>query len=45
MIEFLEVICDFIEIGGQVFLVIGLLIFVMWFLIFECVMYLMVWYK
>ena len=35
MIEFLEAIRDFTETGGQVLLVIGLLIFVMWLLILE----------
>ncbi len=45
MIEFLEAIRDFTETGGQVLLVIGLLIFVMWLLILERAMYLMVWHK
>ena len=40
MIEFLEAIRDFTETGGQVLLVIGLLIFVMWLLILERAMYL-----
>jgi len=41
MIEFLEAIRDFTETGGQVLLVIGLLIFVMWLLILERAMYLL----
>ncbi|GGW80628.1 MotA/TolQ/ExbB proton channel family protein [Alteromonas halophila] len=45
MIEFLEAIRDFTEAGGQVLLVIGLLIFVMWLLILERAMYLLVWHK
>ena len=45
MIEFLEAIRDFTETGGQVLLVIGLLIFVMWLLILERAMYLMIWHK
>mgnify|MGYP001251597731 CR=1 FL=1 len=45
MIEFLEAIRDFTETGGQVLLVIGLLIFVMWLLILERAMYLMLWHK
>ena len=45
MIEFLEAIRDFTETGGQVLLVIGLLIFVMWLLILERAMYLLVWHK
>lgn len=39
MIEFFESIRDFVETGGNVLLVIGLLIFVMWLLILERVMY------
>jgi len=39
MIEFFEAIRDFTETGGNVLLVIGLLIFVMWLLILERVMY------
>ena len=38
-IEFFEAIRDFMETGGQVLLVIGLLIFVMWLLILERVFY------
>ena len=38
-IEFFEAIRDFVETGGQVLLVIGLLIFVMWLLILERVFY------
>ncbi|MFC3094373.1 MotA/TolQ/ExbB proton channel family protein [Alteromonas sediminis] len=45
MIEFLEAIRDFTETGGQVLLVIGLLIFVMWLLILERALYLFVWHK
>ena len=45
MIEFLEAIRDFTETGGQVLLVIGLLIFVMWLLILERAMYILVWHK
>ena len=45
MIEFLESIRDFTESCGQVLLVIGLLIFVMWLLILERAMYLMIWHK
>ena len=45
MIEFLEAIRDFTETGGQVLLVIGLLIFVMWLLILERAMYLLVSHK
>ena len=45
MIEFVEAIRDFTETGGQVLLVIGLLIFVMWLLILERVLYLFVWHK
>lgn len=39
MIEILEAIRDFTETGGQVLLVIGLLIFVMWLLILERAFY------
>lgn len=39
MIEIFEAIRDFTETGGQVLLVIGLLIFVMWLLILERAMY------
>lgn len=45
MIEFLEAIRDFTETGGQVLLVIGLLIFVMWLLILERALYLFIWHK
>ncbi len=45
MTEFIEAIRDFTETGGQVLLVIGLLIFVMWLLILERVMYFLVWHK
>ncbi|GGF68856.1 MotA/TolQ/ExbB proton channel family protein [Alteromonas lipolytica] len=45
MIEFLEAIRDFTETGGQVLLVIGLLIFVMWLLILERALYLLVSHK
>lgn len=45
MIEFLEAIRDFTETGGQVLLVIGFLIFVMWLLILERAMYLLYWHK
>lgn len=42
LIEFFEAIRDFTETGGQVLLVIGLLIFVMWLLILERVFYVFV---
>ncbi len=45
MVEFFEAIRDFTETGGQVLLVIGLLIFVMWLLILERTMYLLIWHK
>jgi biopolymer transport protein ExbB len=45
MIEFFEAIRDFTETGGNVLLVIGLLIFVMWLLILERVMYVKVTHK
>ncbi len=45
MIAFLEAIRDFTETGGQVLLVIGLLIFIMWLLILERAMYLLIWHK
>lgn len=45
MIEIFETIRDFMETGGQVLLVIGLLIFVMWLLILERVMYVKVTHK
>ena len=44
-VEFLEAIRDFTETGGQVLLVIGLLIFVMWLLILERVLYFFIWHK
>ncbi len=45
MIEFLEAIRDFTETGGQVLLVIGFLIFVMWLLILERALYFFVTHK
>ncbi len=45
MTEFLEAIRDFTETGGQVLLLIGLLIFVMWLLILERAMYILIWHK
>ena len=45
MTEFFEAIRDFTETGGQVLLVIGLLIFVMWMLILERVLYVFIWHK
>ncbi len=45
MIEFLEAIRDFTETGGQVLLVIGFLIFVMWLLILERALYVFVTHK
>ncbi len=45
MIEIFEAIRDFTETGGQVLLVIGLLIFVMWLLILERVLYVYVTHK
>ncbi|GAB54594.1 biopolymer transport protein ExbB [Glaciecola punicea ACAM 611] len=45
MIEIFESIRDFTETGGQVLLVIGLLIFVMWLLILERVMYIQITHK
>ena len=45
MLEFFAEIRDFIETGGQVLLVIGLLIFVMWLLILERALYVFVWHK
>ncbi|WP_100643825.1 MotA/TolQ/ExbB proton channel family protein [Alteromonas facilis] len=45
MIEIFEAIRDFTETGGQVLLVIGLLIFVMWLLILERAFYLFFTYK
>ncbi|MDF2176944.1 MotA/TolQ/ExbB proton channel family protein [Aliiglaciecola sp. CAU 1673] len=44
-VEFFEAIRDFTETGGQVLLVIGLLIFVMWLLILERALFYSVWYK
>ncbi len=45
MIEIFENIRDFTETGGQVLLVIGLLIFVMWLLILERIMYVRITHK
>ncbi|MGJ8680355.1 MotA/TolQ/ExbB proton channel family protein [Paraglaciecola sp.] len=45
MIEVLETIRDFTETGGQVLLVIGALIFVMWLMILERAMYVFVTHK
>lgn len=45
MIEFFAAIRDFTETGGQVLLVIGLLIFVMWLLILERALYVFIWHK
>ena len=45
MVEFFEAIRDFTETGGQVLLVIGALIFVMWILILERVLYVFIWHK
>lgn len=45
MLEIIEAIRDFTETGGQVLLVIGLLIFVMWLLILERVLYILVTHK
>lgn len=45
MIEFFEALRDFTETGGQVLLVIGLLIFVMWLLILERVFYVFIGHK
>lgn len=45
MIETFEAIRDFTETGGQVLLVIGMLIFVMWLLILERVMYIQITHK
>ena len=45
MIEFLETIRDFTESGGQVLLVIGALVFVMWLMILERAMYVFVTHK
>ena len=45
MIEIFEAIRDFTETGGHVLLVIGLLIFVMWLLILERVMYIQITHK
>ena len=44
-VEFFEAIRDFTETGGQVLLVIGLLIFVMWLLILERALYFFIWHK
>ncbi|MFC4700393.1 MotA/TolQ/ExbB proton channel family protein [Glaciecola siphonariae] len=45
MIEFFEAIRDFTETGGQVLIVIGVLIFVMWLLILERVLYINITHK
>lgn len=45
MLEFFEAIRDFTETGGTVLLVIGVLIFVMWLMILERIMYLLIWHK
>lgn len=45
MIEIFEAIRDFTETGGQVLLVIGLLIFVMWLLILERIIYIQISHK
>ena len=45
MIEVFEAIRDFTETGGQVLLVIGLLIFVMWLLILERVLYIQITHR
>ena len=45
MIEILETIRDFTETGGQVLLIIGGLIFVMWLMILERAMYVFVTHK
>jgi biopolymer transport protein ExbB len=45
MIEILETIRDFTESGGQVLLIIGALIFVMWLMILERVLYVFVTHK
>lgn len=44
-VEFLEAIRDFTETGGQVLLVIGVLILVMWLLILERALYFFIWYR
>lgn len=45
MLVFLEAIRDFTETGGQVLLIIGALIFVMWLLIIERVLYVFVGHR
>lgn len=45
MIEIFEAIRDFTETGGQVLLVIGMLIFVMWLLILERVLYIQITHR
>jgi biopolymer transport protein ExbB len=45
LVEFFESIRDFTETGGDVLLVIGLLIFVMWLLILERMLYVFIWHK
>ncbi|MBE1299941.1 MAG: MotA/TolQ/ExbB proton channel family protein [Alteromonadaceae bacterium] len=44
-IEFWEAIRDFTETGGDVLLVIGFLIFMMWLLILERAIYFFIWHK
>ncbi len=44
-VEFFEAIRDFTETGGQVLLVIGVLIFVMWIMILERVIYVFITHK
>jgi biopolymer transport protein ExbB len=45
LVEFFESIRDFTETGGDVLLVIGLLIFVMWLLILERMLYVFIWHR
>jgi biopolymer transport protein ExbB len=45
MVEFFEAIRDFTETGGHVLLVIGGLIFFMWMLILERVLYVFIWHR
>ncbi|NRQ43297.1 MotA/TolQ/ExbB proton channel family protein [Rheinheimera sp. YQF-2] len=45
MFEIFEAVRDFTETGGQVLLVIGLLIFIMWLLILERALYVFIWHK
>lgn len=44
MLEFFAAIRDFTETGGEVLLVIGLLIFIMWLLILERALYVFIWH-